>query len=689
EKILGTSPERCMGLEVKCTFPPCEDSYCDILGCIETLIVGLTVLLLGSVVAGTATDMGMLIGRGIVQGCGASALVSLVTVVVSDITIERKCGRFTMFSAIWAVCLPSRAAAGHGCAIAGIFIAVFLCLPRPRGSFQEKLWCVNFIGMVVLVTGIVMALLALSFGSKDYAWSSPMVLCLPIFGIAIVGTFVVIEWKIPAEPIMPLRLFKNRNVGLMLVMQLFVGTVIFGPTFYVPMYFSVIHNSSAISAGLHLLPYILPISIFSTISGFVVAKTGRYRELLWVGGSITTVGTGLFVLLDESTSTGKSIGLTIVGGTGMGLLLQPMLLALQTAIQPRDMATGTTLFVAIRTLSSSIGLAVFQTVQQNKPGYIISKLKLQYPQYADLIAKAIYNQAVIRASSMLPKLSQALIDAYVVTLRAVFYASIPFAVMIVIVLAVFVRHILLCTHMEKTLEKQFILRVLPDMAAHFGCLVGERRIQDHLQLSFRDEHNAIVTFDGSRYVARLVNLSTITESYCALDKRQMLKTANICHMLLVERLLAPDEDPALLPLVRGLDVIHLDRLSPALADVCRTHFCHRIPNTKIESIECKVLRLLEEDIQAVAIKLEAIDIEQQPGKDSQGATPSVDLMSPVTIDDLNTPMVADDDGASSFAIDDLEFYENLAAKLEQGLDELNAKWQELEHYARVVADEEH
>ncbi|KAJ2811723.1 hypothetical protein H4S07_001878 [Coemansia furcata] len=84
----------------------------------------------------------------------------------------------------------------------------------------------------------------------------------------------------------------------------------------------------------------------------------------------------------------------------------------------------------------------------------------------------------------------------------------------------------------------------------------------------------------------------------------------------------------------------------------------------------EVLPLLEEDDQAVAVKLEAIDIEQKPGKDGQGATPSIDLISPVAIDDLNIHMVADDDGASSIAIDDLEFDENLAAELEQGLKEL-------------------
>ncbi|KAJ2378056.1 hypothetical protein H4S02_007474 [Coemansia sp. RSA 2611] len=225
------------------------------------------------------------------------------------------------------------------------------------------------------------------------------------------------------------------------------------------------------------------------------------------------------------------------------------------------------------------------------------------------------------------------------------------------------------------LEEQFILRVLPDMAAQFSRLVGERRIQDHLEIAFRDERNAVVRFDGSRYAACLVDLPTITESYRTLDKKQMLKTADICQMLLIERVLAADEDPALLPLARGLDVIHPDGLSPALADVRRTRFRRRIPNAKIEAIEREVLRLLEEDAQAVAVKLEAIDIEQH-GDDGRAATPSIDLMSPVTIDDLNTPMVADDDGASSIAMDDLEFDENLAAELEQGLEELEGEEEE-------------
>ncbi|KAJ2897727.1 hypothetical protein IWW38_001618 [Coemansia aciculifera] len=442
----------------------------DIFGRIETLVVGLVIFLAGSAVAGAAKSIGMLIGGRVVQGLGASALISLAMVITADITIERERGKITsIFSGIWAASSVLGPVLGGlftdsrggwpwvfyfslpiG-AIAGVFIVVFLRLPRPRGSFKEKLKRVDFIGTAVLVSGIVMTLLALSFGGNSHPWSSATVLCLLIFGLLLVGVFVLVEWKIPAEPIMPLRLFRSRNVGLMLLAQLCVGAVMFGPTFFIPIYFSVVDGSSAIAAGLHLLPYILPITITSTITGFTVAKTGRYRELMWAGGCIVTVGSGLMTLMDENTSTGKAIGLILVGGAGMGLTLQPMLLALQTAIQPRDMATGTTLFVAIRTLGGGVGLTVFQTVQQNKMASAVAKLISLHPEHADIISQAIHNQAVIRASSTPPEIRAALIEAYVVALRGVFYAAIPFAAMI-FVLSIFVRHIPLRTRMSKVIE---------------------------------------------------------------------------------------------------------------------------------------------------------------------------------------------------------------------------------------------
>ncbi|KAJ2078978.1 hypothetical protein H4R24_004103 [Coemansia sp. RSA 988] len=314
----------------------------DIFGRIETLIAGLLVFLAGSAVSGAANSMGMLIGGRVIQGLGASALISLVMVIVSDISIERERAKITsVFAAIWATSSVLGPVLGGVFTqsdggwrwvfyfslpvggMAGIFIVVFLQLPRPRDSFWKKLRRIDFAGMVIMVGGMVMVLLALSFGGKDHPWSSALVLCLLIFGIVVLVIFVLVEWKIPAEPIVPLRLFKNRNVGLALTQQIFMGATLFGPTYYIPIYFSVVKNSSSIVAGLYLLPYLLPITILSVATGFFVSKSGRYREPQWVGSAILTVGLCLLMLFDEKVTTGKAIGILIVSGIGMGILMQP------------------------------------------------------------------------------------------------------------------------------------------------------------------------------------------------------------------------------------------------------------------------------------------------------------------------------------------------------------------------------
>ncbi|KAJ1837114.1 hypothetical protein LPJ70_005978, partial [Coemansia sp. RSA 2708] len=305
----------------------------DIFGRIETLLAGLVVFLAGSAVAGAARSMGMLIGGRVVQGLGASALISLVMVIVSDISIERERAKVTsVFAAIWAASsvlgpvlggVFTQASGGWRWVfyfslpvggVAGVFIAAFLRLPRPRGSFAEKLARIDFVGMAVLVGGAVMVLLALSFGGQQHPWTSALVLCLLVFGVLAIAGFVLVEWKVPREPIMPLRLFANRNAAIALAQQIFMGASLFGPVFYVPIYFSVVRNSSAIGAGLRLLPFLLPITALSVATGFAVSKTGRYREFEWAGSAILTAGLGLLALFDENVSTGKSIGILVVAG---------------------------------------------------------------------------------------------------------------------------------------------------------------------------------------------------------------------------------------------------------------------------------------------------------------------------------------------------------------------------------------
>ncbi|KAJ1858240.1 hypothetical protein LPJ57_007053, partial [Coemansia sp. RSA 486] len=220
---------------------------------------------------------------------------------------------------------------------------------------------------------------------------------------------------------------------------------------------------------------------------------------------------------------------------------------------------------------------------------------------------------------------------------------------------------------EQQLEEQFILRVLPSMTTEFNRLVNERRIHEHLEIKFLDTRNATVRFNQQQYLAHLVDLPTITEAYRTVDKKQMLKTADVCQMLVVDRLMDQGEEPVL---ARGIDVVWEDGLAVSLKNVRKERFRKRIPKVKVDAIEREVLRLLEEDQEAMAVKYELLDELNTDDTTGRGATPGIDMLSPVTLDDFSTPLVVDDDAASSVANDDLEFDESLAAELEQGLEEL-------------------
>ncbi|KAJ2077426.1 hypothetical protein GGI16_008129, partial [Coemansia sp. S142-1] len=153
-----------------------------------------------------------------------------------------------------------------------------------------------------------MLLLALTWGGKDFPWSSARVICLLIFGVVMLVVFLLIEWKTSADPTVPIPLFRIRNVSMSVLGQFFMGVGMFCPMFFIPIWYTIVKNAGSITAGLHLLPYLLSISLVSVASGFLVVKTGRYRELVIFGTALFVVGTGLMVLFDENISSGKQIG---------------------------------------------------------------------------------------------------------------------------------------------------------------------------------------------------------------------------------------------------------------------------------------------------------------------------------------------------------------------------------------------
>ncbi|KAJ2369680.1 hypothetical protein H4S02_000543 [Coemansia sp. RSA 2611] len=416
----------------------------DTFGRVPTLIVAIAVFMAGSAACGWAHGMGVLIFGRALQGIGGAGLVALVFIIISDVTTEEERPAYLgVLGAVWSIASVIGPVLGGvfsdkvswrwafliNLPVAGavlIIVVLFLRLPMPRDSFWQKLKKIDVLGSLVLVGAVVMLLLGLTWGGKTFPWKSARVICLLVFGVIMLGVFMLIEWKVAADPTVPMHLFRNRNVSLSVLGQFFLGVGMFSPMFFIPIWYTIVKNSSAIAAGLHLLPYLLSVSLVSVASGFLVTKTGRYRALVIFGTALFVLGAGLMVLFDENTNMGKQIGFMLIMGFGLGLNIQILLIVVQTAAPIADMASATTLFLFMRILGSSIGVAILQSIFQNAVIPKLNVLSEQYPDHAQAFADSLNDQSAIYKSNLPDDVRTQLIHYYVLALQKVFIANVPF-----------------------------------------------------------------------------------------------------------------------------------------------------------------------------------------------------------------------------------------------------------------------
>ncbi|KAJ2653282.1 hypothetical protein IWW40_000649 [Coemansia sp. RSA 1250] len=437
---------------------PIYGKLCHIYGHQYVLLFAHAFFLAGSVICGASTSAHMLIAGRTIAGVGGSGLMSMCFVVVGDfIPTARSPMYISVFAMMWAIASVAGPLLGGVFAdktgfewgfyinpciqgVVVVLIVFFMRLPRPQGSAMSKLKRIDFVGIFAVVSGIVLLQLGLIWGGQDYPWKSAAVIVPMVLGLLLLIAFVLIEWKLPAEPVMPLRLFKRRNTTLMLLCQIFFGMSFFLPIFYFPLYLSVSKNASAISSGLHLISCVLAISLTSIISGILITKTGIYRPFIWLGVSLNTAGLGLFALFGRDSSNGLLIGIPIVFGVGVGLAMQPMLFTAQNSVDQRDIATTTTLFMTIRMLGSAIGLAIAQSVLQNKITPLLDAVVAQFPGYSKVVYGIVIDQSIIWKSAVPDDVRNATIDAYVKALKTVYLVFLAFGGLTVI-LSLFTKNV--------------------------------------------------------------------------------------------------------------------------------------------------------------------------------------------------------------------------------------------------------
>lgn len=267
-----------------------------------------------------------------------------------------------------------------------MLILLFLDIQHEHTSFKDGIKAVDWFGIFTFLGCTLMILLGLDFGGVLFPWTSAKVIALLVVGGVMIFAFVYSEARVAKYPLIPMKLFKQRTNIAAFAVAFFHGFVSFpyksrreletlliswilqvfiAGEYYMPLYFQAVMEASPLQSGLLLLPFIVTGAIAGVICGFIIHRTGQFREIMWVGTFFLTLGFGLFVSFDAYTTTAKAVGFLIIGGFGSGILFEAPLIAVQSQVEQQDVASATATLSFIRNIALSISTIVGGTIFQN------------------------------------------------------------------------------------------------------------------------------------------------------------------------------------------------------------------------------------------------------------------------------------------------------------------------------------
>ncbi|MFE7564210.1 MDR family MFS transporter [Kitasatospora sp. NPDC057500] len=343
----------------------------DLYGRKGIFLTSIVIFLAGSALSGLSQDMNELIGFRALQGLGAGGLMVGVMSIMGALVPPRDRGKYQgMFAAVMALATIGGPLVGGFItdhlnwrwtfyinlplgAVALAVVVVTLKLPKVRNKAR-----IDYLGALLLTTGITALTLITTWGGQEYAWGSKQVLGLTALAAATLIGFCYVEQRVQ-EPMLPLSLFKNLNFTLVSIIGFVVGFVMFGSTVFLPLYQQTVQGASATNSGLLLMPMMLGMLVISLVVGQAVTRTGKYRIYPIIGTLVMTAGLVLLSTLSTDTSGFASACWMVVLGAGMGFLMQITMLVAQNSVELKDMGVASSTATLFRTIGGSFGVALF------------------------------------------------------------------------------------------------------------------------------------------------------------------------------------------------------------------------------------------------------------------------------------------------------------------------------------------
>ncbi|KAM0312579.1 hypothetical protein ACHAO8_006235 [Botrytis cinerea] len=317
------------------------------------LMIAVVIFEVGSAICGSASNSKIFIaGRAFGLYWCIFAIANVCGPLLGGILTEK---------ATWRWCFHINLPVGGAAAI----ILLFAVEGKPNkntDTFLQKLQRIDPVGTLVFIPGIVSILLALQFGGNEYSWGDARNVVLFILGSILLTTFVTIQFKTGDNATVPIRIIKQRSVASVAWFSFFNSSSFYLTVYYIPIWFQAVQGLDALDSGIHTLPLVLSL-VFATLFASIFQRSiGYYFPMIIVSSIIAPVGAGLLITLQVDSGPKEWMSWPVVFGSGLGLGMQQINLAVLACLDDDDVPTGLALISFFQTLGDTIFVTVGQAI---------------------------------------------------------------------------------------------------------------------------------------------------------------------------------------------------------------------------------------------------------------------------------------------------------------------------------------